>query len=427
MHRGADGSCRPTTGSRIVTQPNIRASTDRLLQRIDQLAAIGAIDGGGVCRLALTDEDRRGRDLVMQWMHNLGLEVTIDLIGNVTGTRTSIEDGPPVMIGSHIDSVATGGRYDGSLGVLAGLEIVETLNEADWQTRHPIAVTFFTNEEGARFAPDMMGSAVHQGSLDLTEALAVADNAGRTVGEDLKAIGYAGDQPVAGLAPKAYLELHIEQGPVLEQAATTIGAVTGVQGISWVEYSLSGTSNHAGTTPMSLRHDAGFVAAAIAARARSLALEMGGDQVATVGVTELHPNLVNVIANKARLTLDLRNTSEKALQRAESVMTEFVNATASNEGVSVSSRSLARFSPVAFDNEIIDLVEKTAVERGYSCQRLPSGAGHDAQMFAPNCPSGMIFVPSEGGISHNVNEFTAAEEIDAGLDVLVQIVLKLTD
>ena len=408
-------------------KPNLRASSDRLLRRIELLAAIGSIDGGGVCRLALTEEDRLARDLVTRWMTELGLVISIDEIGNVVGTRLGAVDGPPVMIGSHIDSVATGGRYDGTLGVLAGLELVETLNEANFQTKHPLAVAFFTNEEGARFSPDMMGSAVHQGSLDLNEALATKDEHNVSVGEELKRIGYAGDDAGATMTPRAFLELHVEQGPVLEEAGTTIGIVTGGQGISWTEYRVTGTSNHAGTTPMRLRHDAGFVAAAITTEARRLADGLGGDQVATVGVTELRPNLVNVIANHARITVDLRNTTENILQQAEASMTQYIAKLAAIEGVEVASRSLARFSPVEFSPDVMNLIETTANERGYACQRLPSGAGHDAQMFAPNCPTGMIFVPSQGGISHNVKEFTAAVEIDAGLDVLTQVVLQLTE
>ena len=408
-------------------KPNLRASSDRLLRRIELLAAIGSIDGGGVCRLALTEEDRLARDLVTRWMTELGLVISIDEIGNVVGTRLGAVDGPPVMIGSHIDSVATGGRYDGPLGVLAGLELVETLNEANFQTKHPLAVAFFTNEEGARFSPDMMGSAVHQGSLDLNEALATKDEHNVSVGEELKRIGYAGDDAVETMRPRAFLELHVEQGPVLEEAGTTIGIVTGVQGISWTEYRVTGTSNHAGTTPMRLRHDAGFVAAAITTEARRLADGLGGDQVATVGVTELRPTLVNVIANHARITVDLRNTTENTLQQAEASMTQYIAKLAAIEGVEVASRSLARFSPVEFSPDVMNLIETTANERGYACQRLPSGAGHDAQMFAPNCPTGMIFVPSQGGISHNVKEFTSAVEIDAGLDVLTQVVLQLTE
>ena len=402
---------------------NLRVDIARLLSRIDQLAEIGALDGGGVCRLALTDDDCRGRDLVSGWMKDLGLEVSVDRIGNVIGLRKGIEPGAPVTIGSHIDTVATGGPYDGNLGVLAGLEVISVLNDAGIETTRPLAVGFFTNEEGARFAPDMMGSGVHQGAMDLDEMLAVEGIDGTRVGEDLERIGYAGTEPCGDFRAHSYFELHVEQGPVLEEENTVIGAVTGVQGISWTEYRLTGVSNHAGTTPMRLRHDAGYVAAAIAVEARRLATQMGGDQVATVGVTEFKPNLVNVIPNHALLTLDLRNTDEALLKQAEAHMAGFIAQTAGAEGVEVSNRTLARFAPVIFDGQMIDLVNSTAQQLGYSVRRMPSGAGHDAQMFAPNCPTGMIFVPSVDGISHNIKEFTEQSDIEAGANVLLQVVL----
>jgi N-carbamoyl-L-amino-acid hydrolase len=402
---------------------NLRIDLERLLGRLDDLATVGAIDGGGVCRLALSDEDKAGRDKVRGWMADLGLAVTIDAIGNVVGLRPGLEDGAPVMIGSHIDTVATGGRYDGNLGVLAGLEVVAVLNDAGMTTRRPVAVAFFTNEEGARFAPDMMGSGVHQGDLSLETALAADGIDGATVGAELARIGYAGDAPVGAVRPHCFLELHVEQGPVLEEEGITIGAVTGVQGISWTEYRFTGVSNHAGTTPMRLRHDAGYVAAAVATEARRIAGDMGGNQVATVGAIELGPGLVNVIANQARVTVDLRNTGDKALMAAEERMAAFVTATGLAEGVGVDSRSLARFAPVDFDPAMIDLVEGTAAALGHSVKRMPSGAGHDAQMFAPNCPTAMVFVPSKDGISHNVAEYTAPEDLRAGADVLLQAAL----
>ncbi len=405
---------------------HLQADIGRLLERIQTLGQVGALEGGGVCRLALTDQDREGRDLVHGWMRELGLATRVDKIGNVVGIRQGAEDSAPVMIGSHIDSVATGGLYDGALGVLAGLEAVHTLNDAGITTRYPVAVGFFTNEEGARFAPDMMGSAVHQGSLPLVEALETVGTDDQSVGSELDRIGYSGDVPVNDLVPRAYLELHIEQGPVLEESGTTIGAVTGVQGISWTEFQFSGVSNHAGTTPMRLRHDAGYVAAAVAVEARAIATWLGGHQVATVGVTELGPNLVNVIANQARVTVDLRNTSDSELVLAEARMADFVESTAANERVELQQRTLARFSPVEFDPQIVGLIEAAAGRYGCSCQRLPSGAGHDAQMFAPNCPTGMIFVPSQGGISHNVTEFTSKEDIAAGMNVLMRVLTELS-
>ena len=297
---------------------NLRIDIDRLMRRIQELGTVGALDGGGVCRLALSDEDKAGRDLVVKWMKDLGLDVTVDRIGNIVGVRAGEQDGPPVMTGSHVDSVATGGLYDGSLGVLAGLEVVETLNDAGVTTRHPVAVAAFTNEEGARFAPDMMGSGVHQGELSLEESLATVGIDGASVGDELERIGYAGETEVASLTPRAFFELHVEQGPVLEEAGLEIGAVTGVQGISWTEYTITGVSNHAGTTPMRLRHDAGFVAATIATQARAIADDMGENQVATSGVIELDPGLVNVIARSSKVTVDFRNTDELACCRKRS-------------------------------------------------------------------------------------------------------------
>jgi len=404
---------------------NVRIDIDRLMGRIEALGKIGALPGGGVCRLALTAEDREGRDLVVGWMRDLGLEVSVDRIGNVWGVRAGHEDGAPVLIGSHIDTVATGGLYDGNLGVLAGLEVVESLNDAGVDTRYPVAVAFFTNEEGARFAPDMMGSAVHQGSLALEEALAVTGIDGRKVGDELECIGYAGAVAPDSLHPRAFLELHVEQGPVLEQEGISVGAVTGVQGISWTEYTLSGISNHAGTTPMAYRCDAGLAAAAAIVAARRIAGEIGGAQVATVGFLTLEPNLVNVVPEKAVFTVDLRNTDEAALQRAEALMAAAIEEAARAEGIAVTSRRLARFEPVVFDEHVVSLIETSATSHGMSVRRMPSGAGHDAQMFAPNCPTAMIFVPSRDGLSHNIREYTAPDQIEAGAQILLEVALAL--
>jgi N-carbamoyl-L-amino-acid hydrolase len=402
----------------------LRIDGERLCRRIAELAEIGAIEGGGVCRLALTDADRAARDLVCEWMRELGMTVSVDRIGNVVGMREGREQLAPAMTGSHIDTVATGGRYDGNLGVLAGLEVIASLNDAGVSTRRPLAVGFFTNEEGARFAPDMMGSGVHQGALDLDAMLAVRSIDGKILGEELARISYAGPDDVNRMRAHCFVELHVEQGPVLEQEAVDIGAVTGVQGISWTEYRVEGTSNHAGTTPMHLRHDAGYVAAAITIEARRIAIDMGGSQVATVGVTELAPNLVNVIARKALMTVDLRNMDEALLRAAEERMARFVDEIAVREEVEISQRQLARFEPVTFDDAMVALIEEIAGTLNFSCKRMPSGAGHDAQMFAPNCPTAMIFVPSKNGISHNVAEYTAPHELEAGANLLLQVMLR---
>ncbi len=403
---------------------SLRINATRLGQRLQELGQIGTT-ADGICRLALSPEDGAGRDLVLRWMRELGLLVSIDAIGNVVGVRPGTEDGPPVMTGSHIDTVRTGGLYDGNLGVLAGLEVIQTLNDAGSQTRLPLAVAFFTNEEGARFNPDMMGSLVYVGGMPLDTALSTVGIDGLSVGECLQRIGYAGQEPCGQPTVQAYVELHVEQGPVLEAEGFHIGAVEGVQGISWTEFTVLGVSNHAGTTPMRLRHDAGYVACAIAHHARQIAREMGGNQVATVGAVQLSPNLVNVIAYKAVFTVDLRNTDEAELQMAEQRLRRFANEVASAEGVTLSSRQLARFEPVDFDPTSIALVEATAKRLGLRVKRMPSGAGHDAQMLARVCPTAMIFVPSAGGISHNIQEFTSPADLEAGANVLLHTLLSL--
>lgn len=399
----------------------------RLLTRLEELAQRGARDDGGCNRLAFTEADKEGRDCVIGWMRELGLEVSVDKIGNVVGVRRGVEDVPPVMCGSHIDTVRTGGRYDGNLGVLAGLEVTATLNDRDLVTRRPLAVAFFSNEEGSRVAPDMMGSLVYAGGLSLEDAHDAVSIDGTRVADDLAKIGYLGDAPVPGPAPYAYLELHIEQGPILEAEGYRIGAVTGVQGISWTEVTVRGQANHAGTTPMSYRHDAGYIAGESASFVRRLVREMGGAQVGTVGSIRLEPNLVNVVASKAVFTVDLRNTEELLLQEAEARLDAHLGEIGDAEGVTITTRRLARFEPVSFDPRIIALVEETAKGLGNDVTQLPAGAGHDAQMLARVCPAGMIFTPSVKGISHNPKEHTDPADLEMGANVLLRCLLTLTE
>jgi beta-ureidopropionase / N-carbamoyl-L-amino-acid hydrolase len=404
-----------------------RIDLDRLLGRLEAFNRIGALPGGGNCRLALSDEDRAGRDLLVRWMRDLGLTVTIDAIGNIFGVRRGRENLPPVMFGSHIDTVGTGGRYDGLYGVLAGLETCQALDDAGRATRRPLALVAFTNEEGSRFPPYAMGSLVYVDGLALEDAYAVRGIDGATVGEELRRIGYAGDARPGFLKPHAYLELHIEQGPVLENEGRAVGAVEGITGLSWTEVSITGRSAHAGTTPMDLRRDAGYAAGEIAVFVRRLAREMAGQQKGTVGRIELYPNLVNVVAERAVVTVDLRNINNEPLQQAERQLADFLDRLAAQEQIAIATRSLARFDPVAFPSEMVSLVEITAQQLGFPCRRLPSGAGHDAQMMARICPASMIFVPSAGGLSHNVDEYTAPEHLDAGASVLLNAVLRLAD
>ncbi|MEI7444108.1 MAG: Zn-dependent hydrolase [Burkholderiales bacterium] len=398
-----------------------------LLVRIDAHARIGAIEGGGVCRLALTDADREGRDRLVAWMREAGLCVDVDAIGNVFGTRAGRHALPPVMTGSHIDTVATGGRYDGNYGVLAGLEAVRWLDARGIATRRPIVIAAFTNEEGVRFQPDMMGSLVHAGGLSLEHALDTIGTDGTRLGDELERIGYAGPMRCGTIVPHAFVELHIEQGPVLEAEGRTIGAVADLQGISWTELTIVGQSNHAGTTPMRMRRDAGWCAAAVAVFVRDLARRMGDGQVGTVGAIDLHPNLVNVIAARATVKVDLRNTDAAALARAEAELDAFVARLEAEEGVRINARRLVRLDPVVFDPRLVRMIEASAARRGLPTMRMTSGAGHDAQMMARVCPSAMVFVPSAGGLSHNPREHTDAAELAHGAAVLLDVLTALAD
>jgi N-carbamoyl-L-amino-acid hydrolase len=394
------------------------------MDRLMSLADIGPIPNGGCCRLALTAEDGIGRDLVVNWMRELDLDVRIDAVGNVIGTW-NVGTGAPVMTGSHIDTVRTGGKYDGNLGVLAGLEVIETLQEAGITPARPLAVGFFTNEEGARFAPDMLGSLVYVGGMSTEEALNTLAIDGARLGDELQNIGYAGSAPCPGPSPHAFVELHIEQGPLLEAHGVTIGAVSGVQGISWRELTIVGQSNHAGTAPMALRHDPAYVVGEITVFLRKLATRFGGNQVCTVGKVDLTPNLVNVVPGSATMTIDVRNTDEFLLRQAEHEIEAFLAELAVSEGVSISARVLARFVPIVFDERVVSIVERHAQRQGNTVERMPSGAGHDAQMFARVCPTGMIFVPSVRGISHNPAEHTDEADLITGSNILLATMLEL--
>ena len=400
----------------------------RLIDQLQQLAKIGRTETNACCRLALTDDDKRGRDLVVHWMTELGMTVTVDPVGNIFGVRAgSRPDLAPVMTGSHIDTVRTGGAYDGNYGVLAGLEVVATLNDARQATERSLVVGVFTNEEGARFAPDMLGSLVYVGGMPLEEALDIKAIDGARFGDELVRIGYDGKAELGAHKPHAFVELHIEQGPILDIEGVKIGAVENLQGISWQELTIVGQSNHAGTTPMHLRHDAGYAASAIATFVRDLTRKMGGHQVGTVGKIDLIPNLINVIAARATMTVDLRNTDEGLLKEAELAFSTYIKELEQSEGVTITARRLARFEPVLFDAALADRIAHHAQALGLSQRRMTSGAGHDAQMLARICPTSMIFVPSVGGISHNPAEHTESEDLIAGANVLLATLTELAN
>ena len=402
----------------------IRINGARLQRRLEALGKVGARADGACCRLTLTDEDRAGRDLVVSWMRELGLEVRVDRIGNLVGIRPGAEDLPPVMTGSHIDTVATGGKYDGNYGVLAGLEVLETLNERGITTRRPLAVAVFTNEEGVRFQPDMMGSLVWAGGLAVDDALATRAIDGPSLGDELRRIGYAGQEEPGHLRPHAFLELHIEQGPILHNEGGRLGAVERLQGISWQEVQVHGTANHAGTTPMAIRKDAAYGAARIICFVRELAR---GAQLGTVGSLKLSPGLVNVIPRTAILTVDLRNPVEAGLRDAEEELAGFLRTLAAESGLEIETRSLARFEPVVFDADIVRRIREASEALGVPARPMVSGAGQDAQMMARICPAAMIFVPSVGGLSHNPAEHTDPADLTLGADALLRVLLDLAE
>lgn len=398
----------------------------RLIGRLQQLGDIGRGPSGGPTRLALTDADRAGRDLLVGWIRGAGLEVRVDRIGNIFGLWPAT-GADPVMIGSHIDSVIDAGIYDGCYGVLAGLAVVEALQAAGAAPSRPIAIAAFTNEEGVRFQPDMMGSLVHAGGLDLEAALATVGTDGAVLGQELTRIGYAGDMAPGAIRPLAYLELHIEQGPVLEAEGLAIGAVDTLQGISWQRVTIDGTANHAGTTPIAARRDAGLAAARVITHLRDRVAGANAGTLATVGSLRLEPDAINVIPARAVFTVDLRDPEEDRLQAAEAALAAFLDQLAATDGVTVTTERLARFSPVRFDDALVGMIAAAAEARGHGWRRMTSGAGHDAQMMARVAPSAMIFVPSRGGISHNPAEFTALDQLAAGAEVLLDVVRRLVE
>lgn len=406
----------------------ISINSERLLGRILELGEIGRDDDGRLTRLAASDTEKLGRDKFVSWIEQAGLGVAVDRIGNIFGIwrPAAVSDEAPLMLGSHIDTVINAGIYDGCYGVLSGLEVIETLVAAGFQPSRPIVVAAFTNEEGVRYAPDMMGSLVYAGGLDVDAAHAAVGTDGTKLGEELRRIGYDGEHQPGFIRPHAYIELHIEQGPVLEREGIQIGAVENLQGISWQRVTISGDANHAGTTPISMRRDAGHAAALVITFLRERARNSNTPTVATVGCMSFEPNAINVIPSRATFTVDLRDPDEDRLKQEEAALEAYLAQLAKEEDVSFEVERLARFQPVAFDGKIIELIEKAAAGRGHTVRRMTSGAGHDAQMIARIAPSAMIFVPSLGGISHNPREKTQDEDLVAGANMLLDVVKQIT-
>lgn len=402
-------------------------NSERLLNWLRQLGETGLDEENNLSRVAVSDADKAGRDLLVSWIKECGLEVKIDKIGNIFGLWYGCENRneAPLVLGSHIDTVINAGKHDGSYGVLSGLEVIKTLKDQGFSPIRPIAVAAFTNEEGVRYQPDMMGSLVYAGGLSVDEALKAIGTDGTVLGEELERIGYAGTQKPGFLKPYAYIELHVEQGPILDKIGVPIGAVENLQGISWQRITIEGVANHAGTTPTNMRHDAGLAAAKAITYLRDRADNSDGQTVATVGTMEFKPNLINVIPASAIFTVDLRNPNNQKLQAEEQEFAKYLKELATTQGVSIMSEQLVRFDPVAFDQSIVELIEQVASELGLQSKRMTSGAGHDAQMMARICPTAMIFVPSIDGISHNPKELTKDADMIAGTNVLLDVVRNL--
>jgi N-carbamoyl-L-amino-acid hydrolase len=404
---------------------NIRIDADRLWQSLMELAKIGATEKGGVCRLALTDLDRQARDLFRQWCEAAGCRVSVDKMGNIFARRPGKDDSlPPVMTGSHIDTQPTGGKFDGNYGVMAGLEVIRTLNDFHYETTRPIEVVVWTNEEGSRFAPAMVASGVFAGVFDLEYGLSRKDVDGKSMGEELQRIGYAGDRSCGGRPVAAFFEAHIEQGPILEAEGKTIGVVEGVQGIRWYEITLTGQEAHAGPTPMLRRKDALLGASRMVQAVNRIGLARPPYACATVGMLQVSPNSRNVIPGKVFFTVDFRHPDAEVLKgMGAEAEAEFAKI-AADIGLILDFKEIWYSPPVKFADECVAAVGKAAEELGFSNRPIISGAGHDAVYLSRVAPTGMIFVPCKDGISHNEIEDAKPVELAAGCDVLLRAVIE---
>ncbi|HKX18810.1 MAG TPA: Zn-dependent hydrolase [bacterium] len=405
--------------------PAVRVNRDRLWSSLMAMAEIGKTPTGGVRRLALSDADRDARDRLATWLREAGLAVRVDDLGNMYGRRAGSDTGAaPVVFGSHLDTVPTGGRFDGVLGVMGALETVRALNDAEVRTRAPLEIVNWTNEEGARFAPAMLASGVVSGRFTCEEAYAARDDGGRTFGEELARIGYRGGVDHRLRACAAYLELHVEQGPVLERARSQIGIVEGIEGISWNRVEVTGRAAHAGPTPTADRRDALVAAAKLVLLARDAAEHLDGVRT-TVGHIEVSPNTVNVVPGRVEMTLDVRSPRDAGLDEVLRAADEACRGIADLDRVAVRRAEFWRSPVTPFSPRVIEAVAGAAAGRGFSATRLWAGAGHDAKYMADRYPTGMIFVPSKDGLSHNEGEWTPPEDCARGAEVLLDAVLGL--
>ena len=404
---------------------NLKVDGERLWRSLMELARIGATEKGGVRRLALTDVDREGRDLFVRWCEEAGCSVSVDRMGNIFARRPGKDDSlPPIVTGSHLDSQPTGGKFDGAYGVLAGLEVVRTLNDLGYETQAPVEVVAWTNEEGSRFSPPMVGSGVFAGEFTLEYAHGRADVDGTTLGDELARIGYAGEAPVGGRAVGAYFEAHIEQGPILEAEEKTVGVVTGAQGQRWYEIQLTGQEAHAGPTPMLRRRDALLGAARVVAEVNRIALDYQPYACATVGMMQVSPNSHNVIPGHVFLTVDFRHPEDEVLLKMDGELRAACERIAADAGLELALDDFFYFPPTPFDEACVAAVRNAAERTGQRHMDIVSGAGHDAVYMAKVTPTGMIFVPCENGISHNEIENATPGDLEAGCNVLLQAIIE---
>jgi N-carbamoyl-L-amino-acid hydrolase len=404
---------------------NLRINGERLWDSLMELAKIGATPKGGVCRLTLTDLDRQGRDLVTRWAREAGMTVTIDKIGNGFMRRAGRNNAlPPIVTGSHIDTQPTGGKFDGNYGVLAGIEVVRTLNDHGIETEAPIEVAFWTNEEGSRFVPVMMGSGAFAKAFTLEHAYAATDTEGKTVKGELERIGYLGTEEPGAHPIGCYFETHIEQGPVLEDNDKTIGVVTGVLGVRWYDCVVTGMEAHAGPTPMALRKDALQVATRLMQEVVACALRHPPHGRGTVGMVQVFPNSRNVIPGNVKFSIDLRNASEALCDTMDADIRGVAAKLARESGLSIDMKLVTSFPATQFHGTCVDAVARATQKLGYSHMNAVSGAGHDAVYMAKLVPAGMIFIPCKDGISHNEIEDAKPEHITAGGNVLLHAMLE---
>ena len=403
---------------------NLQVNGERLWQSLMEMARFGATAKGGCRRLALSDEDKQGRDCFVAWCEAAGCSVTIDRMGNIFARRPGRNnDLPPVVTGSHLDTQPHGGKFDGVYGVLAGLEVVRTLNDHGIETEAPVEVAVWTNEEGARFAPAMVASGVFAGAFELDFALACADPDGKTMGDELERIGYAGDEPCGGRPFAAFFEAHIEQGPILENEGKTVGVVEGVQGVRWYDVHVTGQDAHAGPTPMAVRRDALVAAAGVIQAVNRIGHDFQPGACATVGVIEASPGSRNTIPGEVTFSVDLRHPDHEVLEQMNEALLAACEKAATDTGTEAKVEDIWYSPPVVFDEACVEAVRASAERLGYAHRPITSGAGHDAVYISRVAPTGMIFVPCAGGLSHNEEESAEADDLSAGCSVLMHAIL----